>query len=123
MALLAEVLVRLDDLNTYLSARGYLDGKGKVRPAAELAGRMRREAADYLDAMGMTPRARTRLGLDLSRSFDLAQHWALEDDEQRHDGDDEERPRSDAEPHSLPPSQLGDTPEKGSCHGEGDDGA
>lgn len=49
-ALLAEVLCRLDDVNAYLSARGYLDGKGNVRPAAELAGRMRREASDYLDA-------------------------------------------------------------------------
>jgi hypothetical protein len=50
-----------------------------VRPAVELEGRLRREVADYLDAMGMSPRSRARLGLDVGRGFDLAQHWAQED--------------------------------------------
>jgi hypothetical protein len=76
VALLAEVLCRLEDVNSFLSARGYLDDKGQVRPAAELAGRMRREASDYLDALGMTPKSRAKLGLDLSRTFDLAEHFA-----------------------------------------------
>jgi len=49
---------------------------GAVRPAVELEGRLRREAADYLDALGCTPRSRARLGLDVARGFDLAQHWA-----------------------------------------------
>ena len=77
VALLAEVLCRLEDVNTYLAAHGYLDGKGGVRPAAELAGRMRREASDYLDALGMTPRARVKLGLDLR----LATAMGAEDDD------------------------------------------
>jgi len=83
VALLAEVLCRLDDVNAYLAARGYLDGKGNVRPAAELAGRMRREAADYLDALGMTPKSRAKLGLDLARTTDLATAMSEPDDERR----------------------------------------
>jgi hypothetical protein len=29
-----------------------------------------------LDALGMTPRSRAKLGLDVQRGFDLAKHWA-----------------------------------------------
>ena len=75
--LAAECLCRIDTLSAYLAAHGLLDGKGNVRPAAELEGRFRREAADYLDALGMTPRSRAKLGLDVQRaSFDLAAYWA-----------------------------------------------
>ena len=83
VALLAEVLCRLDDVNAYLAARGYLDERGNVRPAAELAGRMRREASDYLDALGMTPKSRAKLGLDLARTTDLATAMSEPDDERR----------------------------------------
>ena len=31
-------------------------------------------------ALGMTPRSRVRLGLDVARGFDLAQHWATEEE-------------------------------------------
>jgi hypothetical protein len=64
--LLAVTLCRVESVETYLTAYGYLDAAGNVRPAADLAGRLRREAADYLDALGMTPRSRARLGLDLA---------------------------------------------------------
>jgi hypothetical protein len=77
------VLCRLDDVNAYLAARGYLDGNGNVRPAAELAGRMRREASDYLDALGMTPKSRAKLGLDLQRTVDLASAMSEPDDKRR----------------------------------------
>jgi len=83
VALLGEVLCRLDDVNAYLAARGYLDGKGNVRPAAELAGRMRREASDYLDALGMTPKSRAKLGLALARTVDLSTAMSEPDDERR----------------------------------------
>jgi hypothetical protein len=83
VALLAEVLCRLDDVNAYLAAHGYLDDKGRVHPAAELAGRMRREASDYLDALGMTPKSRAKLGLDLQRTVDLASAMSEPDDERR----------------------------------------
>jgi len=81
--LLAEALCRLDTVSADVSAFGLLEQNGKrrgqVRPAAELEGRLRREAADYLDALGLTPKSRARLGLDLQRGFDLAQHWAGEE--------------------------------------------
>jgi hypothetical protein len=62
------VLCRLENVNSYLTAHGYLDDAGDVRPAADLAGRLRREAADYLDALGMSPRSRAKLGVDVSRA-------------------------------------------------------
>ena len=83
VTLLADVLCRLDSINSYLDARGYLDDKGNVRPAAELAGRMRREASDYLDALGMTPKSRAKLGLLLQRTVDLASAMNEPDDERR----------------------------------------
>jgi hypothetical protein len=83
VTLLADVLCRLDSINSYLDARGYLDDKGNVRPAAELAGRMRREASDYLDALGMTPKSRAKLGLLLQRTVDLASAMSEPDDERR----------------------------------------
>lgn len=79
--LLAEVLCRLDDLAADVREHGWKDRKtGAPRPVLELEGRLRREAADYLDALGCTPRSRARLGLDVVRGFDLAAHWAAQDD-------------------------------------------
>jgi len=80
--LLSEALCRLDAVSADVTSFGLLEQRGKrrgqVRPAAELEGRLRREVADHLDALGMTPKSRARLGLDLQRSFDLATHWAQE---------------------------------------------
>lgn len=87
VALLADVLCRLDDVRANVRDFGVFEQRGmrrgQVRSAVELEGRLRREASDYLDALGMTPRSRAKLGLDLQRGFDLAQHWAEEagDDE------------------------------------------
>lgn len=94
--LLATALCRLESVERYLSAHGYLTDTGDVRPAADLAARLRREAADYLDALGMTPRSRARLGLDLSRGFDLAREWASSAQEVEHEQEDE-RESSDGE--------------------------
>ena len=44
---------------------------------------MRREAADYLDALGMTPKSRAKLGLDLQRTVDLASAMSEPDAERR----------------------------------------
>lgn len=52
-------------------------------PAADLAGRMRREASDYLDALGVTPKSRAKLGLDLARTTDLATAMSEPNDERR----------------------------------------
>ncbi len=76
--LLATALCRVEDVERYLTAHGYLADDGSVRPAADLAGRLRKEAADYLDALGMTPRSRAKLGLDLAHGFDLASAMAAD---------------------------------------------
>ncbi|UTI62637.1 hypothetical protein NBH00_14855 [Paraconexibacter antarcticus] len=88
--LAAEVMCRLDDVTGYLGAKGWMDEKGNPRTIVlELEGRLRREAADHLDALGCSPRSRAKLGLDVARSqaFDLAQHWAETDVSGDQDGD------------------------------------
>jgi Phage terminase, small subunit len=76
--LAAEALCRLEDVSAHVRDHGIIDAKGRVRPAVELEGRLRREAADYLESLGMSPRSRARLGLDVARGFDLAQAMAAD---------------------------------------------
>lgn len=84
VTLAAECLCRLEDVSANVRDHGIFEAKGgAVRPAVELEGRLRREAADYLDALGCTPRSRARLGLDVARGFDLAEHWAEQDRRER----------------------------------------
>jgi hypothetical protein len=68
--LLAEVLCRLDDVGANIRDFGLFDRKsGELRPAVDLERRLRLEAADHADALGLNPRARVRLGIDLMRSI------------------------------------------------------
>lgn len=68
--LLAQCLCRLDDVGAHLRDFGYFDQKTKEpRPALALEAKLRREAADYLRELGMTPRARVALGLDVARTM------------------------------------------------------
>ncbi len=72
--LLAECLCRLDDVGRWLAdygSRAQDSGEAR-RSIIELESRLRREAADYLDSMGMNPRSRARLGVDV-----LAGHQSL----------------------------------------------
>lgn len=82
--LAADVLCRLDGMRDYLARRGVEDEKGVLRVVElDLERRLRAEAADHLDSLGMTPRARARLGLDVARTvaFDLATEWAEPEDD------------------------------------------
>ena len=83
VVLLAKALCRLEDVERYLVERGLFDDKGEQRPAVGLEHQLRREIADGLDSLGMTPRSRAKLGLDVARAagFDVAQHWAGEGDD------------------------------------------
>ncbi len=65
---LAEALCRLDDIAEYLSRRGWEDNSGKPRPVLDYEGRLRSHVLDLLRELGMTPRARAALGLDLVRA-------------------------------------------------------
>jgi hypothetical protein len=89
VSLLAQCLVRLEDIAAYLTLHGLLDAKGNVRPAAELERRLRGEAADHARELGLSPRARTSLGLELVRGASAAQQ--LEDHLAQHYGDGEGR--------------------------------
>lgn len=67
--LAAEALCRLEDVRADVALRGVVDQRtGGVRPVVELERRLRLEALDYLEALGMTPRSRSRLGLELMRT-------------------------------------------------------
>jgi phage terminase small subunit len=100
--LLAQTLCRLEDVTANIRDYGVFQARGKhkgtVRPAVELESKLRREAAGYLDSLGMTPKSRAGLGLDLARTRDLAQEWARQ-------GDDE--PQGDDERPALPPGEQG----------------
>lgn len=74
--LLAEVLCRLDSVSAYLNARGWQDDAGQVRPAVEVERRLRQEALDLSEALGMTPRSRAKLGLALARTATLGDTMA-----------------------------------------------
>ncbi len=65
VSMLAKTLCRLEDVEQYLALHGIVDGDGAIRPAVEVERRLRADVGDSLDALGMTPRARARLGLDL----------------------------------------------------------
>lgn len=61
----ARALKRWRSLASWLDLHGRLDGKGKVRDAARLELQAERQLATALDALGMTPESRSRLGLRL----------------------------------------------------------
>jgi hypothetical protein len=90
---MAEAMCRRDDVRDNIRDYGLFDQKtGDLRPALDLERRLRREILKYADALGMTPRSRAALGLDLARtgSFDLARHWQDADAEEVVEGDAEE---------------------------------
>ncbi|HTX32250.1 MAG TPA: hypothetical protein VMD09_12785 [Solirubrobacteraceae bacterium] len=66
--LLAQALCRIEDVGGYLRDHGLLDANGQVRGAVDLERRLRQEAAGYMAELGMGPRARAALGLDLVRT-------------------------------------------------------
>jgi len=69
--LTAQVVVRQRHVSDWLAQNGMFH-RGKLRPVVEKLGTIERQLADLLDALGMTPRSRAKLGLDLVRSVSLA---------------------------------------------------
>lgn len=89
---LACVLVRLDGVRDFIRRRGIEDSSGNLRVTElDIERRLRLEAADHGAALGMSPRSRAALGLDLARaqSFDLAAHWSAGDTIDAEDGGDD----------------------------------
>jgi len=64
---LAESLVRLQRISTHLVARGIERDDGSLRPAVELELRVRGHVLDLCRELGMTPKSRAALGVDLVR--------------------------------------------------------
>jgi hypothetical protein len=64
---LAESLVRLQRITTHLVARGIERDDGSLRPAVELELRVRGHVLDLCRELGMTPKSRAALGVDLVR--------------------------------------------------------
>lgn len=75
--LLADTLCRLDSVSAWLAGRWATE---QARSALDLERLLRTQALDFCEALGMTPRSRARLGLDVKRaqSFDVAQIWSAE---------------------------------------------
>ena len=66
--LLAEVLCRLDSVSDYLDRRGWQEADGSPRPAVEVERRLRAECLDLARELGLTPKSRAALGVDLVRA-------------------------------------------------------
>ena len=66
--LLAECLCRLESVTDYLDRRGWETDDGELRPAIDLERRLRGEALDLMRELGLTPAARSKLGVDLTRA-------------------------------------------------------
>lgn len=105
VSLLAETLCRLSNVREWIAENGVFDTRRftstdpkkqrdkrrKQRTRArkdpmrvvEVEARLRREALDYAESLGMTPRSRARLGLDMARTADLANAMSEEDPQRR----------------------------------------
>lgn len=101
--LLAETLCRLEDVQAWIAEHGVFDVRPKRKAknphnrarsrehrkskdpmrAIEMEDRLMRRAQDMLDALGMTPRSRVKLGLDMARAADLATAMSEEDPQRR----------------------------------------
>jgi phage terminase small subunit len=78
VSLFARCLVQLERVEADMADHGWkLRESGDPRPVVELARRLRGEALDYAEALGMTPRSRAKLGLDLTRTLSAGE--ALDD--------------------------------------------
>jgi hypothetical protein len=82
--LAARALARHRSVDNWLAAHGVLDEKsGEPKKAVWYAERSARTADGLLAKLGMNPKDRAALGLDIARTsqFDLARHWAESEDE------------------------------------------
>lgn len=103
VSLLAKTLCRLEDVGSWLEEYGPVDTrrhhKGRKKATGARAKRKRKSvdplrvvamedrlisrSHELLDALGMTPRSRAKLGLDLARQVDLADAMSDPDPERR----------------------------------------
>jgi len=82
---LAVAMCRLDDVRAHLRDTGWIDqATGEPRTAVlAVEDRLSTRVSRLLDALGMTPKARAALGLDLARTLDLSSVLSDPDPERR----------------------------------------
>jgi len=82
--MLATVRCRLDDIDAYISQHGVINPKtGKPHSAALWERRLQSHALKLEKELGLTPLARSKLGLNLARTADLAMAMSNPDPEKR----------------------------------------
>ncbi|MDP8908852.1 MAG: hypothetical protein M3N47_06980 [Chloroflexota bacterium] len=80
VVLLARALCRLEDVTTWLDEHGTFNRQGRLRERVlDREAKLRREVHSYLEALGMDPRARAKLGVDLAHTQSLASRMAEAD--------------------------------------------
>jgi hypothetical protein len=71
-ALLCRKMARLRMVSEHLDENGYFNQRGNPRPSVKLELELLRSVEVTLAALGLTPAAAARLGVDLARSHSLA---------------------------------------------------
>ena len=79
-SVLAVLLRRLQQADQYLDAEGIVGPKGEVRPLLPVVVSMANTSLRYLEALGATPQARAKLGVNTGRALDLARLMAQADE-------------------------------------------
>jgi hypothetical protein len=91
--LAARALARHRSVDNWLAVHGILDEKtGEPKKAVYYAESSARTADGLLAKLGMNPKDRAALGLDVARAsqFDLARHWQDEDESIEGEAEDDE---------------------------------
>jgi len=81
--LAARAIARVRQIEEALDERGLWDSEGEIRPAVAALERATKQAAELLDKLGMNPRSRAALGVDLARQTDLATAMSEPDEVKR----------------------------------------
>lgn len=74
--MLADVLMRIDLASAHLAEVGMVNRKGEAHSLLRHISRWEAHAARLMHELGMTPKARAELGVDLAKQRDLAREWA-----------------------------------------------
>ena len=89
-SVLAVLLRRIHQADQYLDAEGIVGPKGEVRPLLPVLVSMANTSLRYLEALGATPQARAKLGVNTGRALDLARLMA-QAEAKREGGETDER--------------------------------
>lgn len=77
----ALMALQIERCRAYLAVHDHEDERGRWRPENDALDRKLAAYLKALDKLGATPTSYARLGFDVARGFDLAKHWADEDEQ------------------------------------------